>query len=254
MNRLVMTAFAALAALAARADDGDPWLTFSSTGPDRYADGATVLDGECYALVWAAKGSFGGIAADGSPVSEGDRILDVQPVARGGRCPFRCFTFPRAVAEELAAAGAGGCCEVVLLDTRVAGEGGVTNLAAQVDGMPGLVNGWGRVEGSLGLGVAKGVASGGAAEPAAARSMAAAPEGAAQPKIVGFRIEGDEAVMLVENLGGYVRAQGGGSVSEFDTTGPAKAGDAGGRPIELRMKTRGASGFYKAVGGGGTSM
>lgn len=37
-------------------------VTFSTPGPDRYADGSTVRDGERYALVYV-RGTFGGIAA-----------------------------------------------------------------------------------------------------------------------------------------------------------------------------------------------
>ena len=44
--------------------------TFSTPGPDRYADGTVVADGECYALVWSPKGStFAGFSADGTTVS-----------------------------------------------------------------------------------------------------------------------------------------------------------------------------------------
>ena len=40
----------------------------SATGVSLFADGTTVLDGECYALVWTADGAtFGGIAAEVTP-------------------------------------------------------------------------------------------------------------------------------------------------------------------------------------------
>ena len=34
----------------------DKVLHFSTPGPDRYADGTLVVDGECYALVWSPNG------------------------------------------------------------------------------------------------------------------------------------------------------------------------------------------------------
>ena len=45
-----------LLAGSAFAGPDDKVLVFSTPGVDRYADGAPVLDGECYALVWAPAG------------------------------------------------------------------------------------------------------------------------------------------------------------------------------------------------------
>lgn len=56
--------------------------TFSTPGPDRYADGTVVADGECYALVWSPKGStFAGFSADGTTVSSADRVVLAAPLA-----------------------------------------------------------------------------------------------------------------------------------------------------------------------------
>ena len=56
----------AAAAFSACAAVDDLVLTFSSAGPDTYADGTRVLDGECYALVWLPDGSEGvSLAANG---------------------------------------------------------------------------------------------------------------------------------------------------------------------------------------------
>ena len=58
----------------------DRLLRFSTPGPDRYADGSLVLDGECYALVWSPKGTaFAGFNADGTVVSSNDRIVLAAP-------------------------------------------------------------------------------------------------------------------------------------------------------------------------------
>ena len=68
--------FAMLSPGHAFASIDDKVLKFSSSGPDRYADGSIVVDGECYALVWSPKGrSFAGFNADGTPISPVDRVV-----------------------------------------------------------------------------------------------------------------------------------------------------------------------------------
>ena len=52
MKKSVIAVFAGLAATAAFAGMNNVLVSFSTVGPDCYADGATVLDGECSALVW----------------------------------------------------------------------------------------------------------------------------------------------------------------------------------------------------------
>ena len=59
----------------------DARISFSTVGPDRYADGSTVLDGECYALVWSNDGNFDGFAADGECIDPADRIVLAAPIA-----------------------------------------------------------------------------------------------------------------------------------------------------------------------------
>ena len=74
----LITAFA----LANGADDAV--VTFSTRGPDRYADGTTVMDGECYALVWSADGVFEGLSANGEPVDSNDKVILIAPYAKDG--------------------------------------------------------------------------------------------------------------------------------------------------------------------------
>ena len=94
----------------------DVVLTFSTPGPDTYADGTTVLDGESYALVWTKAGAtFGGIAADGKLLSANDKIVLVAGVAEGGKCPTTVFEIEAADF----AAYEGGSFALYLLDTRV---------------------------------------------------------------------------------------------------------------------------------------
>ena len=65
----------------------DKVLRFSTVGPDRYADGSVVVDGECYALVWSPAGkTFSGFNADGTPVSSRDRVVLAGALAQGGKC------------------------------------------------------------------------------------------------------------------------------------------------------------------------
>ena len=61
---ILSTFFLAIACVAGAGTD-DTLIAFSTKGPDRYADGTTVLDGECYALVWSIDGNFDGFSADG---------------------------------------------------------------------------------------------------------------------------------------------------------------------------------------------
>ena len=56
--------------------------TFSTKGPDCYADGTVVKDGECYALVWTHTNAvFQGITVDGKAVGSQDenRVLCIVP-------------------------------------------------------------------------------------------------------------------------------------------------------------------------------
>ncbi len=104
----------------------DVVLTFSTPGPDTYADGTTVLDGESYALVWTKAGAtFGGIAADGKLLSANDKIVLVAGVAEGGKCPTTVFEIEAADFE----AYEGGSFALYLLDTRVKDAEGKISVA-----------------------------------------------------------------------------------------------------------------------------
>ena len=132
-------AFAMLSSGHAFASIDDKVLRFSSPGPDCYADGTVVADGECYALVWSPKGkSFAGFNADGTPVSSADRVVLAASLAQGGRCRDALFEIP---AEEYAELE-GGEWAVCLVDTRKANgvPAGVKNNA------PLRVNRWGVVD------------------------------------------------------------------------------------------------------------
>lgn len=244
--RHAVAAALALVALAGGAAEGDAWLTFETEGPDAYADGTAVLDGECYALVWTANESFGGLSVDGTPSVAGDRLIVAAPVARGGRCPETIFQVSRKTAADLA----GGTFGVALLDTRVVSAGGATNLAARAGGVPATLNGWGAAAGRVALNAPGETGADGAAVApgAVAGRLASVPAGVAQPRILDIRLEGENVLLTVENRGGYVRAQGGPDVSADAMTGLAQAAPPDGEPVVIILPKQGDSGFFKAVG------
>lgn len=122
----------------------DTLARFSTPGPDRYADGSIVRDGECYALVWSPAGTvFSGFNADGTPVSATDRVVLAGELAQGGRCPEAIFQIPASVYEELE----GGEWAVCLVDTR-----NVNGVPTGVrNGKPLRVNRWGIIAGGVNI-------------------------------------------------------------------------------------------------------
>jgi hypothetical protein len=236
--------FLCCAVFAASTDDA--CISFSTTGPDRYADGSVVLDGECYALVWSRDGVFEGFTADGKCIDAEDRTVLVAPVAKGGRCPPVLFQ----VSEATATALSGGKYSVYLLDTRVTSDG-VSKPRGTSDGRPALVNGYGEATASLKV-------SGFAAKSSAAEKesstagqvasvLAAAPADCAQPKIKGMRVDGDNVYLTVENLKGFMRVQGGRDVSASDSTGAATETTGSDEDIVLVTPKTGDSGFFRVI-------
>lgn len=104
---------AASIAVGAFADAANVLVSFS-TEADYYADGTTsVKDGEWYALCWSPRTTFGGLKLDCTPAVEGDEVLILAPLAKGGRCPSVVFQVDSKVAPV------GGYYFVYVLDTRV---------------------------------------------------------------------------------------------------------------------------------------
>lgn len=124
MKSSQILAFAACACMAfgAFADAANTLITFSTPGPDTYADGTTVKDGEIYALVWSADGVFEGFTAEGNAADANDKVIFKSALAENGRCPLTLFQIDSKVAPQ------GGQYAVYLLDTR-AGNGLVTGAA-----------------------------------------------------------------------------------------------------------------------------
>ena len=215
----------------------DSAIVFSTVGPDRYADGSTVLDGESYALVWTRDGVFEGFSADGKAMDEKDKILVVAPLAKDGRCPKVMFQIPVADAVNY------GKFEVFLMDTRVASASGAVAPRGATDGEAKLVNGYGRVPANVALSDVSSKAEGAVV----ANLNSAAPKNTRQPRVKAMRIEGDEVVLTVENMPGYMRVQSGRNASAADSTGVALETPASGDTLTIKAPKVGESGFYRVI-------
>lgn len=177
----------------------DTIITFSTPGPDKYADGTVVKDGECYALVWTKTGAaFAGIAADGKAVGGDSEVMAFVPVAKGGRCPTVAFEIDADLAESYKDGSYG----IYLLDTRLA-DGRVGGLDA--NGVPVAVNGYGAVRGEgSGQGRTESISSvAGAAVAVTAKSSV--PEDAPKPQITAIKVVGDKVYLTVKGTVPYLQ-------------------------------------------------
>lgn len=242
----ILTTSAAIAAFA----DGDDNVTVlvSTKGPDCYQGGGTVLDGECYALVWSSDGVFDGFTADGSPVDENDRIVNVGAVARDGRCRA-AFE----VTASLAAALKDGVYAVYLLDTRV-DENGAVAPKGLVDGRLAVLNGYGEVADGVSVSVSVGCVVAKETEPKdgahdgkRVNAVADPASDVRQPRIVRIDPEDDGLVLYVENLKGYMRVRTGKDLSLSDDVTPAVRTDGSDRDVRIVVPKDGAAGFYKVI-------
>lgn len=235
-----------IAAVAFANSVGDARISFSTKGPDRYADGSVVMDGECYALVWSSDGKFDGFAANGECIDGYDRIVLMAPVAKDGRCLPVLFQVPQAEAEELA----GGQYAVYLLDTRVA-SGDAVRPYGTVNGKLALMNGYGAASANLAVGALNSVKVEENAEDKAggqiASVLAAVPADCAQPRIKSMRIEGDNVFLTVENLKGFMRVSSGSDVSASDAATAAVETSGEGGEVTLVTRKPGNSGFFKVI-------
>ena len=169
---------AILAVSLAFADAANVRYVFSTVGPDKYADGTTVLDGERYALVAVPKGQeFGGFNADCTAAREGDKVLTLAPFAEGGRLTPTLFQ-----ADEVDAEGKD--LKVFLLDTRTS----VTTVPGRDTPVSKLV-----LNGAVEITDASVAASTGTAAITGDSSLI-------NPTIEDFEIEGDKAKITVGNV------------------------------------------------------
>lgn len=184
MNKL--SVMIAASALAFGAWATPSFVQFSSVGPDKYADGTTVVDGEIYALV-SVSGEFEGINADGSTVDENDEILYAAPLAKDGHCKTVVFTLTDGQSTSNLA--------VYLLDTRVKTADGVTVTGIDENGKLPLVNSYTAVDAiQSGEVVAK---AEGAAQTTALATVALSDIPA--PTITGIKVVGAKVEITVAN-------------------------------------------------------
>jgi len=240
MNTRLALMLAALAAGAAFGGQDNLLATFSTKGPDRYADGTVVKDGESYALVWTRTGAtFAGITVTGEAAGSQDdnRVLCVAPLAKGGRCPDVVVEVNKVVADLYAGAGT---FSLHLLDTR------------RADGTPGGLEAGVNGHGSAGEFTlsASSTASGMQSQSANATLAATAsvlPASIPQPKIKSIEVKDGIVRLTVERTSKLVRygvssgAAPDAMAADSDFA-PQDGDDAG--DIVIEAPAKGASGFF----------
>ena len=248
MKKLICAMLVAAASAAFADGDDNIAVLVSTTGPDCYQNGATVLDGECYALVWSSDGVFEGFTADGAPIDTNDCVVNVGAVARGGRCRA-AFEVSASLADKLA----GGVYAVYVLDTRV-DEGGVVAPRGLVNGKLAVLNGYGEVAEGVTVAVRSGVAvanetqtRGGLRSGKRVRTAAGPAPDVQQPRVTRI-VPGDDCMVLyVENLKGYMRVKSGKDLSLSDGVTPAVQTDGSAEAVRIVVPKDGDSGFYKVI-------
>lgn len=239
MKKMLMMLACAMAVSAAWADK--VVLEFRSVGPDKYADGTTVMDGEYYALVWVKDGAtFAGYKADGTLVDAANcQELLCKPWAKDGGLWWSNKQLDPAAAATLA----GGSLKLVLLDTRLAGG---KALAAQGPaGRPSVVNGWGACASAQ---YALGDAALKSDTVAFAANASALPAGLANPTIKAIQVKDGFAYLTVSGTVPFVQynvAVGAdpNAMGAADKAAPVN-GDAT-KDIVLVVPAAGAQGFFK---------
>lgn len=100
-------------------------FAFSTPGPDAYADGTPVKNGEKYLLVYVRQGAeFKGVLMSGELADPVNNVIAATGTAvEGAKCGFKAVQYSADVYPE------GGAWLIVLLDTRDA-SGAVGNLVA----------------------------------------------------------------------------------------------------------------------------
>lgn len=242
----LMMLVATLATALMAAVPNDLHLVFWTNGPDRYADGSPVLDGESYALVCTKAGvAFAGFNADGTLVdTQVSTLVHSAPLALNGRCRYTDFI----VDADIAALHASDEWKVYLLDTRRrSGE-----LAPRdANGDLTRVNSFGETDGKVRFGAAAGLQGAGLPVfPGAVAGTRSSADFAPAPRITDIRIVNGKAVLTVQDTVPSL---------DYDLAGGAKPGElkAGvaevpvegvkAQPIILQTDATQAAGFFKVI-------
>ncbi len=172
MKKTMISLLAAFAATAVIAAENDTVVTFGTTGPDTYADGTVVKDGERYALVYAEDADAVTIAADGA-ISGGTKVA-VVALAKGGKLPTVGFQVSATIIENPVRDNF----RLFLLDTRLAG-----GTLAPGGNAPTAVNGFALVDGAT----------------VSMTKVSDLPAGFTQPKFKKIDVLEDTVVLTIEN-------------------------------------------------------
>ena len=246
MKKLLMMMAVAAAAGFASADK--VVLNYLSLGPDTYASGKEVLEGEFYAFVFVKAGqTFAGFNADGTLANEANgEILDMGPWAKKWLVGVGCQPHNVQPEAEVASAWADGSLRLYVLDTRKA-DGKLSGYTKDAGGkyQPVCVNGYGEVASAKFSFNAMA-----AGQTSAKASVASAlPAKTAKPRITGIRLEGGYAYIKVADTVPYLQynvATGGkpGEVKNRQAAAAAKQGVEG-QEIELKVPVTEASTFFR---------
>lgn len=230
MKKVLMTGLFGLLAAATFAGVNNVVVTFYTTGPDKYADGTTVADGETYALVYTPAGSeFAGFNADGTAVAPSKVALKA-PVAKGGKCPIVQFEIDGDYAAKAYGEGTWG---VYLLDTRVV----AANAAAAAAAAGGsAVHGYGLV------GTLNGTFA--SVSTASAASASALPADRQDIKITGIKVVGDKVFITVSGTVSTANyALSAGDAPNATVPAATQAGNTAGEMIIVRDAKAGGEFF-----------
>ena len=198
---LAMTAiFAAVFALA------ETPVYFRSEGPDCYADGTVVRNGEIYALVWSRTNTDGALVSEFAMDATG-RVIDAAnhkvlaraPIAKDGGCPPNLYI----ISDSQESLASSGVFAVYLFDTRArAGEGADVTVGPDESGSF-TCNGYEKVPGgkvsfSSGATVTRDKSGKGGFSGSSAVATTV-PEGTPVPDIKAIYAEGGAAVVTVDD-------------------------------------------------------
>ena len=232
----ILVVWAALATMTGFCGNQDAILiSFATKGPDKYAKGDLVANGECYALVWTKSGeTFGGFDAAGNVLGNGSVLIVAAPLARDGACPKVTFQLSSTyVANYLQGSGSYA---LYLLDTRDANGAPLGTVVKDISGrnanVPLCVNSWGAVtvDGEAAtLQVENGfgnIVSGAASQPITTTTVAPIPGGedSVKPIVKSAKVVGDKFVVTVEKPVPYMAYSLVDASSKEAIGGPAKSG------------------------------
>lgn len=233
----------ALGATAWASTPNDTIISFSTVGPDTYADGTTVADGEVYALVWEKGGSFDGFTSDGQAVGAGERVLVKAPFAKDGHLDVTLFVVKPSTMATLS----DGEFAVYLLDTRVMAPATDVGEAPTVQGVglkTGIVNAYTKVESTVKVGDPLAVA----AVAASAKTASVASASAKQPTIESFEVADGYAYITISNLPEVVRVSEGEDLAVLMPGAGEVPAAVGNDTAVIIRKADGASGFFSVQG------